>query len=111
MLWNGQFWSKKTGCGRPPRHLYFKNVYGSPDYNMINLHYKKKKKFTKKNIQGMLNMVYILSEKIDSPDSGHVAKKSKFFKALPKSRNFLKSSLKVQFFGTGRFIYAFPNEK
>ena len=22
---------KKTGCGRPPRHLYFKHFYGSPD--------------------------------------------------------------------------------
>ena len=50
------------GCCRPNRHLYFKHVYGSHDYKNTNLHYRKIG-FAIKNIQGMLNMFYILSEK------------------------------------------------
>ena len=43
------------GCGRPPRHLYLKNFYGSPDYKYTNLHYRKME-LTKTIIQGMLNL-------------------------------------------------------
>ena len=53
---------KKTGCGRPPRHMYFKNFYGSPDYKKTNLHYRKMF-LTQNIIQDILNMFYILSEK------------------------------------------------
>ena len=53
---------KKTGYGRPPRHLYFKNFYGSPDYKNTNLH-NRKMFLTKKIIHGMMNMFNILSEK------------------------------------------------
>ena len=35
------FDKNKTGCGRPPRHLYFKHFDGSPDYKNTNLHNRK----------------------------------------------------------------------
>ena len=43
--------------------LYFKNLYGSPDYKKTNLHYRKMV-LSKIIIQGMLNIFSFLPEKV-----------------------------------------------
>ena len=55
---------KKTGYGRPPRHLYFKNFYGSPDYKNTNLHYRKMF-LTQNIIQDILNMFSFCLKKVE----------------------------------------------
>ena len=77
---------KKMSCDMHPRYLYSNYdiytlyFYGSPYYKDTNLHFRKML-LTKRIIEGMLNIFYILSKKVDffggrgvtpPPDSGHV---------------------------------------
>ena len=67
LRWTILIKQKKMFCGETcikNTNLYTLYFYGSFDYKNTNL-YNRKMVLTKKIIQGMLNIFYILSEKID----------------------------------------------
>ena len=79
------FEEEKTGCVRPPRHLYFKDFYGSPDYK--NKHQRKMVLTKKKSWHAEYFFHFVWKKSSFSsgrgvephtPDSGHVRKKSNF---------------------------------